>query len=178
MKLSEIVVLSEDATIPFLRQEIERGFPDTKKRQHATNEVRIQRLQYTPILQRDILKINSTTNSNNGNTHTQVIEIRGVNFQPPNSGKTTSITDVSGEEQAITPAALNTSNVGVFCDCEDYQKRFANLNIRNNCHVGPPPQNYVRKTTTRPPVNPMNVPGMCKHVIAITDDLKRLRILK
>ena len=176
MKLSEIVVL-EDATIPFLKQEIERGFPDTKKRQHATNEVQVLTLQYTPIIKNNVLRLISTTSSDNGNTHSQVIDIKGMNFQPPNSGNTVKITDSKGTEHSITPAKLNTSNVGVFCDCEDYQMRFANLNIKNNCHIGPPPQRYVRKTTTRPPVNPMNVPGMCKHIIRITDDLKRQGIL-
>ena len=178
MKLSEIVVLKEDATIPQLHQHIRQGFPDTKKRQHATNEVSVTKLQYTPIIQQDTLFVDSTTSSSNGNAHKQALEIQNVNFQPVNSGSNVKIKDSSNVEHAVTPAKLNTSNVSVFCDCEDYQMRFAAFNIQNNCHLGPPPARYVRKTTTRPPVNPLQVPGFCKHLICITQELQRLKILQ
>ncbi len=168
----------EDATLQHLRNEIERGFPDTKKRQHATNEVTVTKLQYIPRIEADILQINSSTSSTSGNVYKQLIQANGVNFQPDNSGNTVSVKDSNGTSHSITPVKLNVNNVGVFCECEDYQKRFAEINVSNNCHIGPQPAKYVRKTTTRPPANPLNVPGMCKHLIAVTDRLKQLKILQ
>lgn len=175
MKLSE---LFEDQTIPQLQQSIRQGFPDTKKRQHATHEVHVTKLQYTPLLQNDILRINSSTSSDNGNTHTQAMDIRDVNFQPDNSGNTVKVKDSSGVQHSITPVTLNVNTVAVYCDCQDYQMRFANFNIQNNCHLGPPPPRYVRKTTTRPPANPLRVPGMCKHLLKTAEEVQRLGILK
>lgn len=168
----------EDATLQHLRNEIERGFPDTKKRQHATNEVTVTKLQYIPRIESDILQINSSTSSTSGNVYKQLIQANGVNFQPDNSGNTVSVKDSNGTSHSITPVKLNVNNVGVFCECEDYQKRFAEINVSNNCHIGPQPAKYVRKTTTRPPANPLNVPGMCKHLIAVTDRLKNLHIIQ
>lgn len=178
MRLSEIVVLNEDQTIPQLHQHIQQGFPNTKRRQHVTHEVRVTGIQYTPMLQNGILRINSSTTSNNGNAHTQALDIRDINFQPENSGNNVTIQDNSGRSHSVTPAKLNVSTVAVYCDCEDYQMRFANFNIQNNCHLGPPPPRYIRKTTTRPPANPNQVPGMCKHIIKVTDELKQLGILE
>ena len=175
MKLSEIVVL-EDQTIPQLHQSIRRGFPKTKKRQHVVHTVSITKLQYTPDTKQDKLTVISSTVTSDGQPHNQMMEVRNVNIQPPNSGNTSKIVDREGLEHSITPAKLNISNVGVFCDCEDYQFRFAQYNIQNNCHIGPNPQNYVKKTD-RPPVNPSRVPGMCKHIIKVSDELKDQGIL-
>ncbi len=177
MKLIDIIQLGEDQTIPQLHQHIRQGFPHTKKRQHATHEVSITKLRYVPVLDNNVLKIDGATRSSNGNNHTQAMEIRGVTFQSANSGNVVQVSDVNGNSHFVTPAPLNTSTVGVFCDCEDYQMRFAIFNIQQNCHIGPPPEPYIRKTTTRPPANPNNVPGMCKHLITIANDLQAKRIL-
>ena len=173
MKLSELL---EDVTIPQLNQYIRQGFPHTKKRQHATYEVKINKLQYEPILDQDVLRVVSSTRSDNGNEHNQMLELRGINFQSSNVGHNREIIDINGHPHSITPVPLNISTVGVRCDCEDYMMRFANFNIQQNCHLGPPPPRYVR-TTDRPEVNPHHVPGMCKHIIRVVDDLRGKGIL-
>jgi len=56
--------------------------------------------------------------------------------------------------------------------------RFANYNLNHNCHVGPIPPRYVRKTTTRPPANPNAVPGCCKHLLKAIEDLRGYGLIK
>lgn len=170
--------LAEDKTIPQLQQHIQQGFPNTKKRQHATHEVRITKLQYLPITNKEILRITANTTSTNGNPHKQILDLQNVNFQPPNSGNNVVIQDLGGHPHSITPVVLNINNVKVYCDCEDYQMRFAHYNIENNCHIGPPPAPYTRKTDTRPEANPNHVPGLCKHLLAVVSDLKQQKVLK
>lgn len=174
MKLHE---LFEDATIPELRRNIETGFPNTKKRQHATNEVRVNNLQYTPVLQGGLLRVNSKTSTNNGNQHTQILDLRNISFEGQPTDLNVTFMARDNRDYYMRPVQLNTTNVGVFCDCDDYIMRFANYNIQNNCHVGPKPHPYVRKTDDRPSVNPGKVPGLCKHLLRVVDDLKRYGLL-
>jgi len=175
MKFSEWLI--ETKNIPQLRRHIEQGFPDTKKRQHITHEVKITKLQYIPITYNNILRIQSESLTDGGNVHKQLMDIVNVTFQPPNSENTVGVTDELGRERFVTPVELNVHNVKVNCDCKDYEFRFANFNIQNKCHLGPPPPPYVRKTTTRPEVNPMKVPGMCKHLLRVTEDMQKQGIL-
>ena len=173
-----IEFLMEEKTIPQLQRHIQQGFPNTKKRQHATHEVQISKLQYLPITNKDILRITADTLTDNGNRHKLIMDLQNVNFQPPNSGNNVTVTDLGGYKHSITPVILNINNVKVHCDCEDYQMRFAYYNIQNNCHIGPPPAPYTRKTDTRPEANPSHVPGLCKHLLKVAEDLRRQQILK
>ncbi len=168
MKVQE---LFEDATIPQLQQSIQRGFPDTKKRQHATNEVNTAAYQYLPVPRNDLLRVVSNTRSDNGNQYNQIIELRGVHYDVVQNDTHIPIKR-GANTYYVRPVELNITNVGVSCTCPDYIMRFAHTNIANNCHIGPPPPNYVRKTTDRPPVNPMHVPGMCKHLLSVVDELE------
>ncbi len=176
MKVSE---LFEDRTIPQLQRDIEVGFPNTKKRQHATNEVRVSNLTYTPFTNQKVLRIEGHTNSNSGNTYNQFIDLHNVNYEYGGNENNVPIESTDNHEYYIQPIELNTTNVKVFCECSDYQHRFANFNIANQCHIGPPPAKYVRKPDSkRGPVNPLRVPGFCKHLIRIVNNLKTDGLLK
>lgn len=174
MRFSEF--LKEDQTVPQLQQKIQQGFPDTKKRQHVTHEVTIKSLTCATLKLKKLLRISSTTTSN-GNEYKQFMDIRNVEFQPSDSGNTVPIRGLYGNYHDITPSELNSTNVGVYCNCQDYQMRFAYYNVQNNCHVGAPPKPYT-KTSDRPEVNPQHVPGMCKHLLKLTEELKKQKILQ
>jgi hypothetical protein len=174
MKIAELLV--EDQTIPDLRRSIERGFPHTKKRQHATDEVNVTKLQYTPI-GNNTLRLTSNTQSDNGHKYQQIIDLKNINYEP-DGHETTEITDIGGNKHTVTAIELNVNNVAVYCSCQDYQMRFAYYNIQNNCHVGPPPKPYVRKTDYYPPANPLKVPGCCKHILKVEESLKDQGILR
>lgn len=173
MLLSE---LFEDATIPQLQQSIEQGFPDTKKRQHATNEVQVTAYQYIPRTNVKQLQVVSNTSSQSGGRYNQVIVLRDVQYDMAESATNVSI-DRGGKKFFVEPVPFNTTNVAVSCNCPDYIMRFAYTNAENNCHVGPLPKQYVRKTTDRPSANPNHVPGMCKHLLKMSEDLQRTGLL-
>ena len=168
----KIYELFEDLTIPQLQQSTQQGFPDTKKRQHATNEVRVDHFKYTPYKGNNILRIETITGSNNGHKHKLLIDLRNVKFEGGDNERNVTVTSGDGQETSLQPVPLNTTNVGVACDCPDYIMRFAAYNLNNNCHIGPVPPRYVRKTTTRPEANPNHVPGCCKHLLRAIEDLR------
>jgi hypothetical protein len=170
MKLFE---LFEDHTIPQLQTSIEQGFPNTKKRQHATGEVRVTNNTYTPFTNQKVLRVEAHTQSNSGEQYNQFIDLRNITYEYSSNSSNVPIEAVDNHEYYVQPIQLNTTNVGVFCTCPDYQMRFAAYNMQNNCHIGPPPARYVRKTENRPEVNPDHVPGMCKHLLKVTDQLRQ-----
>ena len=58
-----------------------------------------------------------------------------------------------------------TTPVTVRCSCSDFTYRWAYPDWLKKCLFGSKPKKYIRKIgSTRPPVNPENIPGYCKHV--------------
>lgn len=68
---------------------------------------------------------------------------------------------------------LSLTNVGkknyirVRCACQDFRFRFAWEDRANQALYGGVPKSYQRVPgSTRPPVNPEHLPGICKHIAA------------
>ncbi|TFH11190.1 MAG: hypothetical protein E4H14_01160 [Candidatus Thorarchaeota archaeon] len=167
--------LDEETTYNQLRQNIQVGFPDTQKRQHATGEVNVGNIQFVPVA--NGLQINAQSRSNSHN-YAQSMIFTGVETAPEGAPDTASYMGTDGETHNITPIALAGSRAKVNCSCLDFHYRFAKLNYSADALVGNPPPLYQRKTQTRPPANPARVPGICKHIIRLVDMLKQQGILR
>lgn len=74
-------------------------------------------------------------------------------------------------QQGFQPKpSLNDNEIKVFCNCTNYRFRFDEANRSNGAGTGPIFPKYVRKTN-RAPNNPMQLPGMCSHVIELVNYL-------
>lgn len=169
--------LNEVSTVSGLEQNISTAFPTTTKRQHATGEVAIQNIQYIPYIGTKMLHIKASTTSN-GHQYKQSIQFNDVVFENADTEENATFTAADGVETHVQPLVLSHLNVKVRCDCLDFYHRFANYNSQDKSLVGKAPPVYVRKTTTRPPVNPTRVPGLCKHLLKIVDELNRIGLTK
>jgi len=165
-------VLAEVSTVPQLDQNIRAAWPDTRKRQNATGEVRISGVEMIPYLGTKMLHVRSISNSN-GNQYQQAIQFNGVQFASQDSPEVVTFQAVDGRDAHAKPIQLSGHNCKVRCGCLDFRFRFANYNSGDKSLVGRPPPLYRRKTTTRPPVNPMQVPGMCKHLLKLVQTLRQ-----
>ena len=166
--------LEEEATYSQLRQNIQRGFPRTRKRQYATGEVNVTNIQYVPVA--GGLQVNSASRSN-GHNYVQTIIFSNVKHNDGGEGTTFMGTD--GEEHTVEPIPLQGSRVKVSCNCLDFHYRFANHNHQDDALVGKPPPLYQRVPgSNRPPVNPARVSGVCKHLIKLVDALRRNGLLR
>lgn len=173
-KLVTYSILSEDSTMPELRSNIERTFPNTTKRQHVVGDVRVTKMVYTPFAANKILQVDASTQSVGGNNHQVAIQFLNVDF----TNGDVEVTAATGQKINIQQIAVTATNVKVRCDCLDFRFRFADWNFADNSLVGNPPPPYIRITTTRPPANPLETPGMCKHVIKVFDELRRQGIIQ
>lgn len=163
--------LVEVSTVPDLEDNIERAFPYTTKRQHATGEVNISTIEFIPFVGMKFLHVRSTTLSN-GHNYQQALQFQRVQFDEQETPDNISILGNDNQVYHVHPIQLTNHNVKVRCNCLDFHFRFAHYNSPDKSLVGRPPPPYVRKTTTRPPVNPMQVPGMCKHLLKVVEVLE------
>ena len=69
------------------------------------------------------------------------------------------------------------SKVSVRCNCQDYRFTWGHYNHTVGALLGAQFPRYVRKTTTRPPRNPLQIPGLCKHLTALVNRLAVDRIV-
>lgn len=168
-----VQALEEEATYDKLRQNIQVGFPNTQKRQHATGEVNVTNIQYVPVA--GGLQVKSLSRSN-GHDYNQVIVFSDVPHNDDGEGATFMGTD--GQEHTIEPISLQGSRVKVNCGCLDFHYRFAMQNYSDDALQGMKPPLYQRKTTTRPPANPAQVSGVCKHIIKLVDTLRQQGLIR
>jgi hypothetical protein len=169
--------LDEASTAPKLRQNITTAFPDTTKRQNATSEVAISNMVYIPYIGTKMLHIKAVASSNS-HQYQVSMQFTNVVFDGADTEENVTFTASDNTEAHIQPIDLANNNVKVRCTCLDFYHRFANYNSQDKSLVGRAPPVYVRKTTTRPPVNPTRVPGMCKHLLKLVDDLRNTGMVK
>jgi hypothetical protein len=64
------------------------------------------------------------------------------------------------------------------CSCSDYYFRWEYANKLVKALFGRLSKKYVRKTKTRPPVNPDHLPGICKHIYGLQGYLRQEGYIK
>lgn len=168
--------LDEVSSVPDLEQNIVQGFPNTRKRQHATGEVVVSNVQYMPYIGMKMLHVKSLSASN-GHQYQQALQFMKVLFEPEDTESNATFQASDGEDYHVQPLELTGHSVKVRCNCLDFHYRFANYNSQDKSLVGKPPPLYQRKTN-RPPVNPDQVPGMCKHLLKLVEMLRRYGLVK
>lgn len=169
--------LNEESTYADLDTNITTSFPNTRKRQHATNEVRVQRIDLIPYVGTQMLHVRAISAGSSGRQYQQAIQLLRVKFEPAKTNENVEILATNGKTYYVQPIDLNNHNVKVRCNCLDFYHRFAHYNHGDKSIVGRAPVPYQRKTTTRPEVNPDHVPGMCKHLIKVVERLRTQRIV-
>ncbi len=173
--LEQLLRLEEDSTYNQLHGNIVRGFPNTRKRQHATGPVHIVNMEYLPYVNNNVLRINTEATSS-GNRYQPIIVFGNVTFEPEDLPSNTTIRASDNNEYHIQTIPLAGANVKVRCNCLDFHHRFGAFNHGDNSLEGPPPPPH-QSTTNRPPANPTRVPGVCKHLIKVIQQLRTGRIV-
>lgn len=168
--------LDEQSTYNNLYTDIQQGFPETRARQYATQTIAIQNIKYVPVTRG--LNVQATVRSNQREYDPQ-IQFLGVKFLPAATATSTTIMGSDGEERHIEPIDLARSNVKVRCNCLDFYFRFASWNYSDQSLWGRKPPLYRKVPgSNRPPVNPMRVPGVCKHIVRVVEHLRQIKVVR
>lgn len=167
--------LEERSSFAQLQTNIINDMP-TKKRQYATDTVKIVQLSLIPFLGTKNLLVKAVAN-NDGRKYDPQIIFNNVIFEEEDTP--TNITFVASDNKKyhIQKISLTNNTVRVRCNCLDFYYRFAPFNAKDKSLVGTPPRPYQKKTD-RPPVNPKQVPGVCKHLLKLFSALREAGIVE
>lgn len=156
------IELLTEKTMDELSSSTNGAFPT---RSDNINNVRIINKQYEQY-DADKLSVKAKCAGETGTYDTSVL-FEGVQFTDP--GNPESITLHGGIN--ILPLDSNTVDVKVRCSCLDFHWTFAWQNSGEDSLIGDPPPPY-QKTTDRPPRNPTNAIGLCKHLLKLQSDMR------
>lgn len=160
-------------------------------RDSRANQVQISNIKYIPSLQQSILRIECITHSTpSSKKYNTVLELNDVEYiddsrynflqkaEERDSQKYNAYKfNANGQDFFVSYDRTKGVDVQVSCDCEDFRWRFSTYNYKDGSLFGNPPPNYVSKTN-RPPANPHNSPGVCKHLIKLKKELEREEFFK
>jgi hypothetical protein len=154
-----------------------RGF-DTPRQQNA-GRVQVIKMVYIAAPRVNGVGVGATTRSSAKQYETKMFfdnitylgdgddQANAASFQTPD-----------GQDYYIEPVSYSGKDVKVRCSCLDFYYRFSVWNNNDGSLLGDPPPPYQNKTDNREPVNPTKTPGLCKHLIALTDKLRQERFLR
>jgi len=166
----------EEATLHDLERDTVFGFPNTTKRQHATDPIHITQMSLTPARPTGDLICDATAQSG-AKTYDPKILFLEVQYEDEDSQSNVTFTASDGDTYNMMPISLSKSNVKVTCNCLDFRWRFSVFNDNRDALYGKPPPPYQRKTETRPPANPNGTMGICKHLIKTVEALRQAGLI-
>ena len=154
-----------ETNINDLYQSTVDAFPHTRKRQHATGPVQISGVNFTPYIGMKTLYIRALA-QNEGREYNQQILFRNVIYR---ENAPLEIIDQIGKHYFLEELDLE-KDILVRCSCPDFYWRFCHYNSLDKSLYGRDRKKYEAKGG--PPANPLEMPGMCKHLI------KTLKVLE
>lgn len=145
-------------------------------RKVSSAKVQVNKTIFIPSEDNESLEVRATTNSKQKRYRTSMIfdEIEWLDEKTPNCA---TVIGTDRQEYYLNRIPINNVDVRVKCTCLDFYYRFATWNAGDDSLIGNAPPPYVKRGN-HPPVNPAKVPGICKHIIKLTDKLIQQRLFK
>lgn len=152
-----------------LIQKTDSGF-DSDRRLNATDTTSVVDVSLLP--QKGKLMAKAKVRGSENKMYDTYIQFQGIQYNPPENQDR--VTFVSNEQTyAITPIDVGNNNVKVRCTCLDFRFRFAMINSADGSLYGPRPPIYRPVPNSgRGSANPSKVPGICKHIKTLMDELQ------
>lgn len=171
-------LILQESNLQTLYKSTVQAFPSTTKRQHSIDPIQIVELTWTPFLGVKTLFIKGLAQSGeSGKEYIPMILFKGVNYHnSKNERDWVEITANDGKDYVFERLG-NDNEVLVRCNCLDFQWRFNYFDHKNNSLYGKVRKKY--EANVRPgSANPLELPGMCKHLIKLVQSLDHAGILE
>jgi hypothetical protein len=153
-----------------------RAFPETTKRQHATDTIKLSDFRWTPFLGLRTLYVRGLA-QNEGREYNSAVVFKGVKYHPSDDARGLVALAAEGKRFLLEPLSLERNQVLVRCSCPDFHWRFQHFDYVDHSLQGPNRKPYEAKY--RPgSANPMEQAGICKHVMAMMRDLRNSGLLE
>jgi hypothetical protein len=149
------------------------AFPRTTKRQHATDPIKVNHLEWVPFLGLGTLFVKAIVESN-GKEYNPIIVFKNVSYDQ--GDKLVELTANDGKNYILNQLSSDKNNVLVRCACEDFAWRFNYWDHINHDLYGKKRKKYEAQHAPGT-ANPAEQPGMCKHLIKMIRALQESGIL-
>jgi hypothetical protein len=152
-----------------------KAFPKTNKRQHSTHEIKVERLNWVPFLGMKTLFIKGLVR-NESRKYDSIILLKNVIFKESEAKKSIKIRMSTGKEYFVEQIDAEKNDVLVRCNCKDFYWRFNHFNKIDKSLYGRGRIKYealIRPNTA----NPMEMAGICKHLIKMAKIIKETNLL-
>lgn len=178
-KRIEDQLVQEDTSVNDLEAKTRQYNPATTKRQNATGPIQVQQMKLSAGQDNTggMLEVEAVMKSDSGNQYQSIMVFSGVDYQEEDTNDNVTFTGADGQDYHMAPIPLSAQNVKVRCTCLDFRWRFSVQHQNQGTLYGPGPGIYKNKTQ-REPNNPNNIPGVCKHLLKLGQELKANRMLR
>jgi len=153
------------------------AFPMTQFRQHATDPIVVKSLSWTPFLGVKTMFVKGLV-QNEGREYTTMMLFKNVNYKPQ-TNETVRLWASDGMPYKFEKLSLEGTDLVLRCNCPDFKWRFSYYNHLDKSLYGTKPRKYIASEgSNRPPANPFEMPGMCKHLIKLSHALQQANVFK
>jgi hypothetical protein len=140
------------------------AFPATTLRQHAIDPIKIVKLSIIPYKGMNVVYFKGTAH-NEHRVYNPIILFKEVDFDSFNSIQITADDGLIYNIKQLSPVE---NNITVRCNCKDFHWRFKHYDFVDHSLYGKNRKKYEGNY----PANPKELPGMCKHLIKLTQALR------
>lgn len=152
------------------------AFPNTMKRQYATDPLKVVSLHWTPFVRLKTLFIKGVVESD-GNMYDTVLLFKDVDYDvKKNSDKVIPLMATDGMTYHFGKISPYENDVLVRCNCNDFHWRWNYYNHLDGNLWGRKRRKY--EGHGGPPANPKRMPGMCKHLIKTAIAMSRAGVFE
>lgn len=153
-----------EMTLYQLNRSVQNQFGD--KRQGKSPRMNLTDVKYSLTSEggkTGIMVTSHCISGDSGNHYDQVFMFNKIVLDEEDTPENMTVKTTDGKDIHVNYRGLANSDVKVRCTCLDFYWRFAVYNFNKKALYGDRPPPYIKKTS-RPPVNPMQKPGVCKHI--------------
>jgi len=156
-----------ESSLEGLHDSAVQAFPNTTRRQHVIDPVEVEDIVYTPYLGVNTLYVRADMRNEDRHYRSSIL-FKGVNYHEQDGINLINVMR-DGRNYFLERLTLETE-VNIRCNCPDFKWRFVHYDHLDRSLYGRNRAPYQNQGG--PPANPMEMPGMCKHLMALTRDLE------
>lgn len=142
-----------------------QAFPRTTKRQNSIDLIKITEINWTPYLGMKTLFVKGNAYSEESHkNYSPIILFKNVTYHTNLQPNLIRLMASDDREYILEKLNYNENDVLVRCNCKDFNWRFQHFNYQDHSLYSKNRKKY--EATINPgSANPLNLPGMCKHLI-------------
>jgi hypothetical protein len=166
-----------ESTLLDLHQSAVAAFPKTGLRQHAIDTIKIVQMEWVPFLGTKTLFVKGLAqNTHHGTEYSPMIQFKNVKYHDARDvGGLVEIVASDNKPYLLEKLDAAGNDCRIRCSCGDFGYRFNYYDHVDKSLYGRKRKKYEGQGLWK--ANPLELPGMCKHLMVLAKALQHAEIL-